>query len=716
MLSDFGREVISAGTLPKDEDISGKQKAAVTGVILSDLGLICGSSVGTNGKFCIDGTKCSVASHKATPRENGLYMQVGPVHALLSEFVPITTVDKFEGDIRLLQSLTLSKVQWQIVIDCLKAYSNATTRAEEDAAFNQYTSVFEHITKRPMPPSDMNKEAVPPTDLNLTPMVKKRMFHPSHQDGLPDFEGELDQDRKADDKMVDEHMESIKKGVQEAMDNLQPFLSDVQMDLRKVAAVQGKLGLDNPPLATSVSMLGSQMDDVTACLARIETDFKTFRDDVSRLQKSDKAQDGQLSSLLQSGGRLEQMDKSLAKVKVFCSTLLKKLVEVQNGLSQTQVVAPVAQPQPQVDVSQYLARLESLENKLDGVQKQGPVDVIKVDNGRWTIHGKMGVKAWLRKNGVIDDSYSFEILSIAHDPVALVEMVNSDGVITKEEFQREEVHHAKTRRTPLATLLASAGQSVYPASLMGARTAGAVGATTLSRISTYDKFNGGDGVSGLFAPLLRALEDLRSVELQRISDDLRDHRGMYELAAFLLEYSIAFTVDLFRWVDTHYNHMLVKMSVTSKAEQAICWTRQLTMLKSVFETMWEQRKIAKYAHSQTPLDSLVTYLYASLKTHEVMVEFKKDHFAEHPRIFPKLMTFVFESHTPRTELLALKQTHTTTSDKVGTLQRDRDNIMHRLALLERGQGLQVGGGGGGGGAGGGAGGKKKKARQVEEDA
>lgn len=97
-----------------------------------------------------------------------------------------------------------------------------------------------------------------------------------------------------------------------------------------------------------------------------------------------------------------------------------------------------------------------------------------------------------------------------------------------------------------------------------------------------------------------------------------------------------------------------------------------------------------------------------------MVAFKKDHFAEHQRIFPKLMTFVFESHTPRSELLALKQTHTTTSDKVGTLQRDRDNIMQRLALLERGQGLPVGGGGGGGG--GGAAGKKKKARQAEEEA
>ena len=94
-----------------------------------------------------------------------------------------------------------------------------------------------------------------------------------------------------------------------------------------------------------------------------------------------------------------------------------------------------------------------------------------------------------------------------------------------------------------------------------------------------------------------------------------------------------------------------------------------------------------------------------------MDELKRANFAEHPRIFPKLMKFIFESHTPRIEFVALKEKIQSVSDSVVTLKRNQDNIIARLKALERH--CKIGGGGGGGGAGGGVKNKQNKDKEDE---
>ena len=60
-------------------------------------------------------------------------------------------------------------------------------------------------------------------------------------------------------------------------------------------------------------------------------------------------------------------------------------------------------------------------------------------------------------------------------------------------------------------------------------------------------------------PSRRALEQLRTVELSRITDVLRDFSVLRHPPLFLFENCVNFLFDVLPLVDTNYDNMLVKM-------------------------------------------------------------------------------------------------------------------------------------------------------------
>ena len=84
----------------------------------------------------------------------------------------------------------------------------------------------------------------------------------------------------------------------------------------------------------------------------------------------------------------------------------------------------------------------------------------------------------------------------------------------------------------------------------------------MSKIRSYDVFNKGDGdvISVCtMLPSRRALKQLRTVELSRITDVLRDFSVLRHPPLFQFEYCVNFLIDVMPWVDTNYDNMLVKM-------------------------------------------------------------------------------------------------------------------------------------------------------------
>jgi len=66
-------------------------------------------------------------------------------------------------------------------------------------------------------------------------------------------------------------------------------------------------------------------------------------------------------------------------------------------------------------------------------------------------------------------------------------------------------------------------------------------------------------VTTLLQPI-QILLQLRTVELSRITDDLRDFSVLRHPPLFLFEHCINFLIDVLPWVDTNYDNMLVKMA------------------------------------------------------------------------------------------------------------------------------------------------------------
>ena len=79
----------------------------------------------------------------------------------------------------------------------------------------------------------------------------------------------------------------------------------------------------------------------------------------------------------------------------------------------------------------------------------------------------------------------------------------------------------------------------------------------MNKIRSYDVFNKGDGdvISVCtMLPSRRALEQLRTVELSRITDVLRDFSVLRHPPLFLFEYCVNFLIDVMPWVDELRQH------------------------------------------------------------------------------------------------------------------------------------------------------------------
>ena len=664
------------------------------GVILSDLGPICGSNVGSHGKFCTKAKgACRTATHTPTDRKNGLYVVVGTNRCLVTERALMGEVRPFEAAIRDLQTRDLCKEHWLSVIATLNEISGLGDEAGRDEAVDTFLALVESLVDRCPRTGDASAN-LKGTQLRFSPM--KRTHGNAMGDGLAQIKGEL----KVEEQDLQGTIATLKK-------DFDSSIAGIHLDMRTQQATTGTPGPEDPPLATTLKSVSRHVEEARKAIMDLGNDHAASNAKVEDLVVKVTKHDTEIKGARASSSKVVGCEKNIKSALSFCGLLMNRVEDIEAKAK----ASPAAVSNGGSAVGVLDARVAKLEKKIKA--PSSVQEVISIDNGRWTFNGIHGVEEWVTNGGVDDTKdLKFEVGSLVADPVKVWDQANSDGVVTREEFQAEEVHQAKTARTPLSTLLASSGQSVFPATLMGSRGNSGLGVWgTMSRISSYDMFNKGDGTSGVYDVTLKALTQLRTVETIRINDDLRDFPELRRLALFMFEYSVNFLIDLLRWVDTNYNNMLVNMSVTNKEEKAICWKLQLVMFRTVWEVLWEQRLTAKHAHSLPAFRGLVTSFHASLKTHVVMGEFKKQMFSEHPRIFPKLMTFVFESHTPRVEHLALKQSLAVATDKINSLQRDKDNILRRLAALESSNGN---GGGGGGGGGGGRWNKKKKGEGDEE--
>ena len=709
-----GDEVGGAATNPFAEPFLKGQVCRLVSLSSSDG--ICGSLVGAGGKVCVKTrSECGTVNHTPGEMESGLYVQLSERHAMKG-CLPIGTEKVFKEEISGIRLRGCPKGTLFAIFATLQNYAEvalSSTHTEEGLAEAEeetrlvlagYIAAFPDLQ---VPAglykgggSEWHPSAM--TRSELTPMKRKS----------PEGESEAlttgKMKRQSEEDALDAVIEELKQ------DNM-AVLRGLQLDVRAVAGLAGKLGPDDLPLASTVQGLEAQVgklleviQDVLGTQAGQSKVMGGAQAAIEVLEGAIKSLMVKLSSLADShnemgqGARVDKIEATLNQVTLFCEELLSQIQDLTGKVTASSTFVTSASQLPPATTagrhrhdSNAQESLEILKDRVIKVEKEHATSrppPISIDKGRWKFDGKKGVDKFLKENGVDTDHFPFEQLCLAYDPVCLLQASVNDGTTTTADFQKEEVHHVKTARSPMSTSLAAASRSTFPACLAGAKSDNSQTvstAHTMSKIKSYEVFNNGDGSTGIYDMLLKNLDEVQESELVRLEEDLRDYPELQRLASFLLTSTKAFTVDLFRWVNTHYTTMLVKLTVKTKEESEACWQLQLTMLRTVWETLWEHRKLAQFGHTLSPRMGLITYFHTALLTHVSMMEFRKGKFSEHQAIFPKLITFLFQSHTPRVEYLALKKMHNELSTKVIQMQKEREVILQRLAALDGGK---VGGG------------------------
>ena len=290
-----------------------------------------------------------------------------------------------------------------------------------------------------------------------------------------------------------------------------------------------------------------------------------------------------------------------------------------------------------------------------------------------------------------------------------------DSVTYQEELQLQEVHSARTGRTPEQSVVIQSFRTHEPPILAGPKgvrdTKHHFGALT-----TFSAWDGGTDVDGTKNRINMSLQ-LRKESWNRMIDQyLEGHTVAASLCRELAAWTMDFWRDLCMSMHEWYRRLLVRgygdEHTSDKVAQATSWRIVTTLLRVLFRELRKARVFAENGYTQKGSANAI-YLHGVLMAHRVMQEFKKAKFFEHPGFYPKLLMHLFETCAPKSAMDALRTSNTALTasnraltSKVESLESGLANLKRRFDRLE---GI-VSNGGGGDDGGDGPPGKRKKKR------
>jgi hypothetical protein len=230
----------------------------------------------------------------------------------------------------------------------------------------------------------------------------------------------------------------------------------------------------------------------------------------------------------------------------------------------------------------------------------------------------------------------------------------TDLVVRQEDVQRDEIHQARTGRNSMQTTMVASFNTTYPPALEGPKEA-AVRDTKykFNAMQSYHMWSPQDGSNrGTFKRLDEQLQKqftrLRSV----IDLTLAKHPVAKSIAYDLLAEVRSFWTQLFKTEVTDFYLELLGHAYGEgpypKAIQEVCWSLVMKMLRVFFEELGRVRIVACEAHLLVDeLEINGVFLYATLEEVRVMREFVTHNFRRHPKFYPEVVMFLFETYVPK---------------------------------------------------------------------
>jgi hypothetical protein len=510
------------------------------GVILSELGKICGADVGVQGNFCGRPVKevggepvCSkFGTHIPKTREPGMYLTSGKGTAVLqgTPHIPDEVVKIFEEEVKELQALELPPSGWLTVAQVLEEVVQAGAGSAKNAAVKEAEDVLGGLLHqlRPAVDEELDTEDSGKAKVLMMTPVGKHQSKETWEETLN--LKKLRMEREEDEKQVDAVIESLK----EEMMGLNNKVVGNALNLRRVEAVQGFNDDDGPalPIVKMIKAAEVKADGAEAHASAVESKLNKEAEKVKEVTATADWSANTLEALLDpDDGKITLMGKAVKENR----SLIRKLegkspnqTVVRNTVEErlSQKLGSSSPGGKSVGVGMDRAALESLIVKkikesppTAGLSNDGKHDHISLNNGAWTFHGLDGVDQWLEKNGVLqgEEDFAFDSPSMCPDVILLLNKAGADGVVLLEEWEKSEIHHHRTKKSPLESRWATALQSVYPAAF-ASKSASASAAH--GKIGTFAQFDGEDGIQGVSVVTMKALDELAEVEIIRLNEDL----------------------------------------------------------------------------------------------------------------------------------------------------------------------------------------------------
>ena len=284
----------------------------------------------------------------------------------------------------------------------------------------------------------------------------------------------------------------------------------------------------------------------------------------------------------------------------------------------------------------------------------------------------------------------------------------NSGFTARSDIEQHEIHAAKVARTTPQSDVVASFQSQDP-EIFG---------NNYSNLKTFNDWDAGDGVDGVYNTISRGMEDWMSSLSTSIDHTFEMHPAALSLCRELMSLTVDFFRKMSSMMSVLYRELMVKTFGSdnpSKESKAICWKIVLTLVKVIFRELRKVRVGSEHAYSFSDRANPL-YLWGVLQAHRVMADFVKTNFREHPMFHPKMIMFLFETSVPKSEIdrvIALVTSVRALPTTVDTLMRGLNSVKSRMDTVEdRLHALERAGGSGGyGGGGGGGAAAKKKAEQ-----
>lgn len=361
-------------------------------------------------------------------------------------------------------------------------------------------------------------------------------------------------------------------------------------------------------MSSRVNALEEVKKQVGAKLALISASNDSFKDELNHTME----EVAELQALsIQTQGWMTSTEQIL-------ETFQKRFAVIRpllNRISSTKTSESVGEPSVESltrQIADMQEKIKILENRVvgSGVQMGSCVFQSFEDLHRW-----VQVKVPKGRFGLFVDGHSF------------LEFFTLSGHIDTEAGAAAFSHSMKAGFTTyIEAQLAISFKNLFPAVFGKGGSATLDDSECLPAISNGDKWN--NGSTGLHHQLLRNMNDVSYQIDSTIKKVFHDHLEARQLAIDCVTASKRFAIDLITFMSQEYATWQQRGFPKKGAWQIVC-----QIVRRIFEDMQSARISARNIQDFEDMDfTTASFLYATLKCHEIMEGYVKHQFHAHPHV------------------------------------------------------------------------------------